>query len=82
MISFNIRCSKEHVFEAWFKNGAAYDEQAAAGEIDLLLDTGPEELIFMGDEPAADPPPLLAEKEKTVPEAKEETSGRKQRTSW
>ena len=33
MISFNIRCAKNHVFEAWFKSGAAYDEQAAAGEV-------------------------------------------------
>ena len=33
MISFNIRCAKNHVFEAWFSSGAAYDEQAAAGEV-------------------------------------------------
>lgn len=33
MISFNIRCSKEHVFEAWFNNGAAYEAQAKAGKI-------------------------------------------------
>lgn len=28
MISYNLRCAKEHVFEAWFRNSAAYDEQA------------------------------------------------------
>lgn len=33
MISFNIRCGNDHVFEAWFNSGAAYDEQAAAGEV-------------------------------------------------
>ena len=33
MISFNIRCAKNHVFEAWFSSGAAYDEQAAAGDV-------------------------------------------------
>ena len=33
MISFNIRCSNEHVFEAWFNNSAAYEDQARAGEI-------------------------------------------------
>ena len=33
MISFNIRCSKEHVFEAWFNNSSAYEAQAKAGEI-------------------------------------------------
>lgn len=33
MISFNIKCTKEHVFEAWFNNGAAYEEQAAAGDV-------------------------------------------------
>ena len=33
MISFNIRCANGHIFEAWFNNGAAYDEQAVAGEV-------------------------------------------------
>lgn len=33
MISFNIRCGNDHVFEAWFNSGAAYEEQAAAGEV-------------------------------------------------
>ncbi|HET8727807.1 MAG TPA: DUF1178 family protein [Alphaproteobacteria bacterium] len=33
MISFNLRCQDGHVFEAWFKDGAAYDAQAAAGEV-------------------------------------------------
>ena len=33
MILFNLRCAAEHEFEAWFKDGAAYDRQASAGEI-------------------------------------------------
>ena len=30
MISFNLQCAKDHVFEAWFKDSAAYDSQVAA----------------------------------------------------
>ena len=33
MISFNIRCANEHVFEAWFNNSAAYEEQSASGKV-------------------------------------------------
>ena len=33
MISFNLRCGGDHTFEAWFKDGAAYERQAAAGEV-------------------------------------------------
>lgn len=33
MILFSLRCSADHQFEAWFRNGAAYDEQAAAHQI-------------------------------------------------
>lgn len=33
MILFELRCTGQHQFEAWFKDGAAYDEQAAAGVI-------------------------------------------------
>lgn len=33
MILYNLRCAHEHDFEAWFRNSATYDEQAAAGEI-------------------------------------------------
>ena len=32
MILYNL-CSADHVFEAWFRDSAAYDEQATAGEI-------------------------------------------------
>ncbi|PWC36428.1 DUF1178 family protein [Azospirillum sp. TSO35-2] len=33
MILFALKCSSDHRFEAWFRNGAAYDEQAAAHQI-------------------------------------------------
>lgn len=31
MIVFDLRCSGEHVFEAWFGSSAAYDDQRARG---------------------------------------------------
>jgi hypothetical protein len=33
MILFNLTCGKEHSFEAWFRDGATYDKQAAGGRI-------------------------------------------------
>ncbi len=33
MIKFELRCAEGHGFEAWFRNGDAYDAQSAAGEI-------------------------------------------------
>ena len=33
MIVFDLRCRKNHVFEAWFRDSAAYEQQSAAGEI-------------------------------------------------
>ncbi|TQV73231.1 DUF1178 family protein [Denitrobaculum tricleocarpae] len=33
MIVFDLRCKKEHVFEAWFKDSAAYHEQVEAGVV-------------------------------------------------
>ena len=33
MILFELRCRAEHHFEAWFRDGATYDKQAAGGEI-------------------------------------------------
>jgi hypothetical protein len=33
MISFNLRCGKDHVFEAWFKDGKTYDRQAKQGKV-------------------------------------------------
>jgi hypothetical protein len=33
MILFQLRCANEHQFEGWFRDNAAYDTQAAAGEI-------------------------------------------------
>ncbi len=33
MIVFDLRCKKDHVFEAWFKDSAAYQEQVEAGVV-------------------------------------------------
>src|SRR3954452_17843928 len=33
MIMFDLKCGEGHVFEAWFRNGGAYEAQAAANEI-------------------------------------------------
>ena len=33
MILFNLRCGADHEFEAWFKDSAAYETQAASHEI-------------------------------------------------
>ncbi|WP_282604186.1 DUF1178 family protein [Pelagibius sp. Alg239-R121] len=33
MIVFDLRCKKEHVFEAWFKDSASYHEQIEAGVV-------------------------------------------------
>ncbi|HEU4550207.1 MAG TPA: DUF1178 family protein [Rhizomicrobium sp.] len=31
MIAYNLRCHKGHEFEAWFRDSAAFDQQAAQG---------------------------------------------------
>ena len=33
MIVFDLRCADGHGFEAWFRDGASYEEQAADGAI-------------------------------------------------
>ena len=33
MIVYELRCSGDHAFEAWFRDSTAYDEQAAKGAI-------------------------------------------------
>lgn len=33
MIAYNLRCDSGHEFEAWFRDSAAFDEQAAAGHL-------------------------------------------------
>ena len=33
MILFNLRCSRGHVYEAWFRDNATYESQAASGEV-------------------------------------------------
>ena len=34
MILFELKCSNEHNFEAWFKDGAAFDKQAKSSKIE------------------------------------------------
>ncbi|MBN9557717.1 MAG: DUF1178 family protein [Alphaproteobacteria bacterium] len=33
MIVYSLACRKGHAFEGWFKDSAAYDEQAAGGKL-------------------------------------------------
>lgn len=33
MILYDLRCSNDHLFEAWFANSASYDAQSKAGEV-------------------------------------------------
>ncbi|MGI9415209.1 MAG: DUF1178 family protein [Hyphomicrobiales bacterium] len=33
MIKFSLICGQGHEFDGWFRNGAAFDEQAAAGDV-------------------------------------------------
>ncbi len=33
MIHFNLRCAKDHVFEAWFQSSEAFEQQLAAKQV-------------------------------------------------
>lgn len=33
MVTYDIRCSRDHVFEAWFSDSSAFEAQAKAGEV-------------------------------------------------
>ncbi|WP_428248022.1 DUF1178 family protein [Ferrovibrio sp.] len=33
MIKYELKCKKEHVFEAWFQDSATYDVQAKKGQV-------------------------------------------------
>ncbi len=37
MISYQLKCSSGHEFEAWFPNSGSYDEQRASGDVDCPL---------------------------------------------
>ena len=37
MILFNLICARDHEFEGWFRSGAAYDTQVAAGEVNCPI---------------------------------------------
>lgn len=34
MIKFSLKCGHDHVFDGWFRDGAAYDDQASGGHIE------------------------------------------------
>jgi hypothetical protein len=33
MISFNLRCAEDHVFEGWFKDSGTFERQAKQGKV-------------------------------------------------
>ena len=33
MIVFDLKCRKDHVFEAWFRDSASFDEQTSSGKV-------------------------------------------------
>lgn len=37
MILFDLRCAKGHDFDGWFRDGATFDRQAAAGAISCSI---------------------------------------------
>jgi len=37
MILFDLRCAKGHDFDAWFRDGATFDQQAEAGAISCAI---------------------------------------------
>ena len=37
MIKYNLKCENSHIFEAWFKNSSAYDEQCEKGIISCSI---------------------------------------------
>ena len=48
MIVYNLRCMNSHEFEGWFKDSAAFDDQAAAGKLVCpICETGSVEKALM-----------------------------------
>jgi hypothetical protein len=37
MIRFELTCAQEHAFEGWFRDGASFEQQAAAGALECPL---------------------------------------------
>lgn len=70
MIVFDLRCGGGHVFEAWFGSSAAYERQAAAGQVACPIcdDTAVAKAVMAPGIPAkgnrrADPPPAALVKD-------------------
>ena len=41
MIRYTLACERQHSFESWFQNSAAFDKQAKRGLVTRTVDTGP-----------------------------------------
>lgn len=37
MIRYQLKCEKDHLFDAWFKSSDAYDEMHAAGQVSCAV---------------------------------------------
>ena len=48
MILYDLRCSQDHTFEAWFKDSSTYDQQAKRGDVEcpICSDTSVEKAIM------------------------------------
>ena len=64
MISYSLKCAEGHVFDAWFRDSAAYDALAAAGRLACAVcgDARVDKAMMA---------PALAGQERPVPAAKE-----------
>lgn len=74
MIVYSLLCSREHEFEAWFRNSDAYDEQAAAHAISCPMcgDTGIRKaLMAPAIRPSSKAAPKPAAEAAAVPSAEE-----------
>ena len=76
MIRFDLRCGKEHGFEAWFRDNASFEAQAAGGALECPV-CGSREVvkaimaprIAKGAQAPAKPAQATADSGKTAPVA-------------
>src|SRR5215469_13189018 len=72
MILFRLRCSNNHEFEGWFRDGSGFDAQHAAGEITCPYcgDTSVEKAVMAprlgGTREAIPPASALAQRRKVL----------------
>lgn len=61
MIRYTLKCSKDHSFDSWFRNAAAFDDQRAAGLVACAICGSTEvEKTLMAPAVATSEPPLTA----------------------